>query len=60
MAHLRCDKHQRRVVVISDGTQVHRNGDGSKCDSPTLTIGSRLRAGLAAKEKGSEKEKGSD
>lgn len=35
---LKCDKHNRRVT---NGAQsfLHRNGDGSKCDSPTATIG---------------------
>lgn len=38
---LKCEKHQRRVVVV-DGVVIHRNGDGDKCSTPALTIGSRI------------------
>lgn len=37
---LKCNTHNRRVVAGS-ASFLHRNGDGSKCDSPTATIGDK-------------------
>lgn len=38
MAKLKCDKHQKRVIV-TDGKFIHRNGSGDLCDSPLASIG---------------------
>lgn len=37
MAHLTCKKHKRRIVAVA-GKFMHRNGDGSDCNSPTAGI----------------------
>lgn len=39
---LKCQDHERRVVVLESGTVVHRNGDGSRCNTFALTIGTRF------------------
>lgn len=39
---LKCQDHERRVVVLESGTVVHRNGDGSKCNSFAISIGERV------------------
>lgn len=46
---LKCDTHKRRVVTGSQSF-LHRNGDGSKCDSPTATIGDKTVSRLPAPE----------
>lgn len=43
---LKCDTHKRRVVTGSQSF-LHRNGDGSRCDSPTATIGDKIVSRLA-------------
>ncbi len=40
MAKLKCEAHQRRVVIF-DQKMIHRNGDGSKCLSMYATIGDK-------------------
>lgn len=37
MAKLKCDKHNRRVVV-ADGKIIHKTGSIGICDSDTATI----------------------
>jgi len=37
---LKCVKHNRRVCTGS-ASFLHRNGDGSKCDSQQATIGDK-------------------
>jgi hypothetical protein len=39
MAHLVCTDHKLRVLVLSDGTAVHRrNGSREKCETKTVDI----------------------
>ena len=42
---MRCEKHSRRVVGVTKSQTetvfVHRNGDGSKCDSSVIVCGTR-------------------
>ncbi len=33
MTHYACVKHSRRIVHVNGKTWVHRNGDGSRCDT---------------------------
>jgi hypothetical protein len=40
MAHLACNRHDRRVMVL-DKTTVHRS-DGTPCDSRSLSINRRI------------------
>jgi len=50
MAHLKCDAHNRRVIVLPNGKTFHRNGNGSMCSDPMpLRIGNtRLTSGAIA------------
>lgn len=51
MAKLKCDAHKRRVVAI-DGKFIHRNGDGSVCNTPLATIGGESYTVSGVKEFG--------
>lgn len=41
MAHLACVAHSRRVLVLDDGTTLHRE-NGSQCTSPRLKLRDRI------------------
>jgi hypothetical protein len=43
MAKLKCDDHERRVMILPSGSTVHRE-DGSRCESETGSIGPRSLA----------------
>lgn len=36
---LKCDRHDRRVMILDNGKWVHRTGDLSDCNSTSATIG---------------------
>ncbi len=43
MSHMACKDHGRRVVCVKNNTVwVHRNGDGSKCDSFWMQSGKNI------------------
>ena len=35
MAHLTCNQHGKRAMVLAPGVIIHRN-DGSKCEGPMV------------------------
>lgn len=39
---IKCVRHQRRVVVTSNGNMMHRTGDGSRCKGFQLTGTNRI------------------